>query len=255
MKKDAIHLSLATVLTLLALCWPARAQNQSTAAGHWEGSIELPNAKLEITVDLLAKDNNRKGMISIPSQGLSDFSLANVTVKGPDVSFEMPGIPGEPTFKGKLSEDGKVISGTLAQAGQSFPFRLERKGEAKTGPAWQEAYGPTPEKGVPGQGLEGMWQGALDIGGQTLRLVLKVTKAADGTFAATLDSPDQSAKDLQLDAVTLKDKSLHFEMKRIQAVYEGTLGKDGSEITGEWQQGAASLPLTFKRLAKKTEAK
>jgi hypothetical protein len=36
-------------------------------------------------------------------------------------------------------------------------------------------------------------------------------------------------------------------MDIIGAVYEGKLNGDGSEITGQWQQGGNSWPLDFKR--------
>jgi uncharacterized damage-inducible protein DinB len=111
------------------------------------------------------------------------------------------------------------------------------------------ASSPTPDKGVPGEGLEGVWSGALNAGGTNLRLVLKVSKASDGTLTAKLDSPDQGATDLPVDSVTLQNTSLRFEMKQIGGLYEGTMNQDGSEIVGQWQQGGLSLPLTFKRQA------
>ena len=59
-------------------------------------------------------------------------------------------------------------------------------------------------------GIEGNWLGTLDAGGVKLRLVLKVSKAPDGSLSAKLDSPDQGAKDLPIDTIAQKDKTISF---------------------------------------------
>jgi len=115
-----------------------------------------------------------------------------------------------------------------------------------------EAQTQTPNASAAAQNLEGTWEGALDVGAMKLRLALKVTKAADGAFAAKLDSLDQGANNLQVDAISLKDGAVHFEMKRLQVVFDGTLNKENSEIAGQFKQGEATYPLTLKRVAKPT---
>jgi len=102
------------------------------------------------------------------------------------------------------------------------------------------------------QSVEGAWEGTLDFGGAKLRLVLKVSKAADGSLTAKADSPDQGATDLPVDTISLKDGAVRFEMKQLLASYEGTLNKEASEIAGEFKQGGMSIPLTLKRMAKPT---
>ena len=67
--------------------------------------------------------------ITIPSQGLTDHALSDVVVKGAEVSFAIPGIPGDPRFAGRLTAEGTKISGTFTQGGQSFPFELDRAGD------------------------------------------------------------------------------------------------------------------------------
>jgi len=95
---------------------------------------------------------------------------------------------------------------------------------------------------------EEIWQGVLDTGQQKLRLVLRIAKTVDGKLTGKVDSPDQEGlKGLPISTMTLKDGALHFEMNLIGAVYDGRTSSDGKEIAGQWQQGGASLPLTFKR--------
>ncbi|MBS1787120.1 MAG: alpha/beta fold hydrolase [Acidobacteria bacterium] len=100
--------------------------------------------------------------------------------------------------------------------------------------------------------IEGNWEGTLNVGAVKLRLVLKVTKAADGSLTAKADSPDQGATDLAVDVVTFKDGALHFEMKRLMASYDGKFNPDSSQFTGEFKQGGGSFPLTLKRVTTPT---
>lgn len=101
------------------------------------------------------------------------------------------------------------------------------------------------------QNLEGIWQGAINANaGIQLRLVLKIKKAADGSFQGTLDSIDQSANDLPIDTINFKDGALHFEMKRIGATYDAKMSADGTQLDGQWKQGPTTFPLTFKRTEK-----
>jgi hypothetical protein len=75
----------------------------------------------------LAKAEDWSGRISIPAQGLKDFALTEVKVEGASVAFRMPGIPGDPAFKGSIQADGD-LRGTFTQGGQSFPFTLKKEG-------------------------------------------------------------------------------------------------------------------------------
>ena len=100
--------------------------------------------------------------------------------------------------------------------------------------------------------LGGLWEGSMDLGTVKLRLLLKVTTATDGTLTAKADSPDQGATDLPVDVITLKDGAVHFEMKRLLVTFDGTLNKEGSQIDGQFKQGAGSYALSLKRVARPT---
>jgi hypothetical protein len=106
--------------------------------------------------------------------------------------------------------------------------------------------------------LEGTWEGTLDASGTgqgQLRVVMHLTKAKDGSLTGTLDSPDQGATGIPIDAVTYKDPSFKLEIKAIGGLYEGNVNKAKSEIAGQWSQGGVSLPLTFKRVDEASSSK
>lgn len=104
---------------------PTGAAGENTGLeGHWEGAIEIPGQALEVDLDFLRDGEAWAGDISIPAQGAVDLPLVGIVVEGTAVSFAIQGIPGDPTFVGTLSEDGKSVSGDFTQSGQTFPFAL-----------------------------------------------------------------------------------------------------------------------------------
>ncbi len=103
------------------------------------------------------------------------------------------------------------------------------------------------------KGVEGLWQGTLAVSGIPLRLVAHITRKADGTLSATLDSPDQGAKGIAVAQTTFANGTLHLDIKAVQATFEGKLSTDGAEISGTFTQGGTPLPLTLKRTDKVQE--
>src|SRR5205823_670605 len=100
------------------------------------------------------------------------------------------------------------------------------------------------------QSIIGNWQGELDVGTAKLRLVLKLTQASTGQFAATLDSLDQpGSNDLPLEHVAYADRILSFDFNNpaAPARFEGVVSRDGTEINGHWRQSDQSRPLVFTR--------
>jgi hypothetical protein len=95
--------------------------------------------------------------------------------------------------------------------------------------------------------ITGGWQGTLPAGGANLRLVLHVSKAADGSLKANLDSLDQGVN-IPVNSVTYKDSRLCLSLEMIHGSYEDKISTDGNVISGTWTQGQP-FPLDFKRAA------
>jgi fermentation-respiration switch protein FrsA (DUF1100 family) len=96
------------------------------------------------------------------------------------------------------------------------------------------------------QDIAGDWQGTLNTGMSELRLVLHITKAADGTLTATLDSVDQGSNGIPVKSITLKDSKVNLDVAAVHGTYQGNLTPDAKTISGTWDQGKP-LPLDFKR--------
>jgi uncharacterized protein (TIGR03435 family) len=102
------------------------------------------------------------------------------------------------------------------------------------------------------QDLTGTWQGTLHPG-RDLRTVLKITKAADGSYKSDFYSIDQGGQPLPADKTTLDGGTVKLSLKMIGGTYEGKLSADGKTITGQWNQGGDPLPLVFERATAETE--
>jgi murein DD-endopeptidase len=95
--------------------------------------------------------------------------------------------------------------------------------------------------------LAGNWSGVLGSGASQLRLVLTLTRLTSGAYTAVLNSVDQGAV-LPVDALTLQDGAVSFEVRSIGGTYEGKLDASGTGINGIWKQGrVAPQDLAFKR--------
>lgn len=101
-------------------------------------------------------------------------------------------------------------------------------------------------------GLGGSWQGQLQVGAASLRLVLHLNEA-DGTLRATLDSPDQGGYGLKVETASFADSVLSLQMPAIGATFRGRLLPDG-RISGTFTQGQ-DFPLTLERANDRSEAR
>ncbi len=97
--------------------------------------------------------------------------------------------------------------------------------------------------------LEGTWLGTLKVTPTaSLRVVFNIERNPDGSFSGTLDSPDQGATGLPISRIAVEDNKITVEATATGGRYEGTLSADGSEMSGQWTQGGASLDLPMKRV-------
>lgn len=92
--------------------------------------------------------------------------------------------------------------------------------------------------------MDGVWTGKLNVGPQTLTLVLHVAHEASGNAVCSLDSPDQGAMNIPVKSDYCSADSISISLEQLGLSYQGRL--KGDEIVGTFTQGAA-FPLTLKR--------
>ncbi len=110
----------------------------------------------------------------------------------------------------------------------------------------------TKDKNVEGiKDIEGLWMGSLKVpNGIELRILFNISTKTDGSISATMDSLDQGAKGIPVEAATYKNGSLRLEVKSIKGVFEGILKADSKTIDGKWKQAGLDLPLVLNRIDK-----
>ena len=92
--------------------------------------------------------------------------------------------------------------------------------------------------------MEGVWMGKLNLGPQSLTIVLHVNCDAQGKVECTLDSPDQGAKGIAIETDYCSSDSISISLASLALSYQGKL--KGDEIVGTFTQGQP-FPLTLKR--------
>ena len=224
------------IRTLAAVLFCASlAMAQPNPAGHWQGKIQVPNREMPVTVDLARNASGAWiGSMTVATSTSVDVPLTGISVDDGTVKFSAA-LPERATFSGRFSADGAKLLGTASNAAGEAPFELARAGEANV-------KVPPPSTALPKE-FEGAWEGALEAGGKTVPIAMKLTAAPDGQASAILTA---EGKDVPASTVTVKDKLLDLELRAVSGTYHGTLGANG-EIAGEWTQRGNHMPLSFRR--------
>jgi len=210
---------------------------QDAPRGHWSGSVEVPGQSLAMEVDLDHVTNGWIGSVSIPAQNASGIPLDAISFTNGKCTFHIKSAPGDPTFVGTFSADGKTMTGELTQGPGKFPFKFARAGEprvevTKSSPPLAKEY-------------LGDWEGTLDAG-QALRLILKMSNDA-GEAKAVLVSVDQGGAEIPVSAIEQKNSKLTLALKAIDGQYQAEINKEGSELNGTWTQGGNDFPLKLRK--------
>lgn len=98
----------------------------------------------------------------------------------------------------------------------------------------------------PHDAFVGTWEGTLDVGGQSIRLIFDIQEE-DGALTGTTYSPDQSPIGIPISAVEVTEEEIVLEIAQIGGRFEGPLAEDQAALTGEFSQRGMRLPLTLKR--------
>jgi pimeloyl-ACP methyl ester carboxylesterase len=97
--------------------------------------------------------------------------------------------------------------------------------------------------GVP----QGTYSGTLQAGEAQLHLLLHLSKGANGSLRATLDSLEQGVFAIEANSVSFANFNLKLELTSVGAHFEGKVTPDQEIIHGSWSQGNVSIPLIFRR--------
>jgi pimeloyl-ACP methyl ester carboxylesterase len=95
--------------------------------------------------------------------------------------------------------------------------------------------------------IPGSWIGKVKAGAVELRVVFNLSVIGNDSIIATLDSPDQGAKNIKLGLVTLTEEAIKISAPALMGEYNGTI-KNDTLIEGTWKQAGNTMALNLAKL-------
>ena len=92
--------------------------------GKWEGTLETPGGKLRTVFNFANKGGSAIGTIDSPDQGTTGIPMNEISVANGSIKITVPLVKG--SYAGKLSQDGKVLTGEWSQGGATLPLVLTK---------------------------------------------------------------------------------------------------------------------------------
>ena len=215
-------------------------RTDSDLQGAWEGTLKAGNAELRLALRIAepAAGTFRAQMDSI-DQGVRNLPVTSMTYQKPAVQFVMTAING--AFEGSLNDRDDQMTGTWTQLGKKYPLTFQRaRANTQTAADAGLDYG----QGARNQ-VQGHWKGALEVNRAAVHLVFHIALLPDGSYSATMDSPDQGAVGIPATAAEFTYPNVRLEWKAIGGVFTGKL--ENGKLSGNWLKGNVSLPLNLER--------
>ena len=219
-------------------------QAAPSAAGRWEGTAQIPGRELKLIVDL--SDEAGKdwiGSIIIPGLGIKGAPLADLHVRGGDLTFAIKGAlgnerAGRAELKAHLTADNH-LAGDFTQGGNSAPFVLEKSGPAQVDP---------PLRNTPvSKDVEGEWKGDYEMMGYARHATLKFSNRGAEGAALEFVIVGKKVNNVPVSLVTQDENFLTVKSDEFGITFEGGFNKEAGEIKGTLTQGPLEAPLVLRR--------
>jgi RNA polymerase sigma factor (sigma-70 family) len=215
-------------------------RQDSDLQGQWEGALmdrsttyhlNLRIAEPSPGVFLAQMDSIDQGALNVP--------VTAITYQKPEVRFQIASIGCN--FVGKVNYADDRIVGT---------WKLPRsKGSLTFTRVQTSAAGATEAKKDYGDGssdqIQGHWKGKIPINGVTFHLGFNIALMPDGSYTATLDSPDQGVAGYAANSAECSYPNVKLAWKSDDASYFGKMNH--GKLSGTWTQGKVSVPLDFQK--------
>ena len=237
----SIFLRLASIILL---CPTLPCEAADTAAGRWEGSIQIPGSEFPVIVDLdQVAGQTWAGSVIIPGLGVKGAPLTDLSVGDSEISFTIKAAlaserTGPAKFKGRVTSPGQ-LTGDFLQAGNTAPCVLQ-----KTGPAQVEL--PRKSTSIRHE-FEGEWKGDYEMDGYPRHVALTLANHSPGGATAKLVIVGKRTNSVPVELVTEESGLLTIKSPEFGINYEGRFRKEASEINGTFTLGPFELPLVLRR--------
>ena len=229
---------------LLCLATAAVAHAATTAAGRWQGSVQIPGNEFEAIIDL-AQDAGGAwtGSMIAPGLNIKDAALSDIVATDSELAFTVQNALGAPPaaqakFKAHIDATG-AMSGDFLQAGNAAAFILKKIGPAQV---------VLPVHSTPvAKTIEGKWVGDYELGGYPRHVTLDLTNHAGAAATAEFVVVGKKTTRLPVNLIT-EENFLRIEANEIGIVYEGRFNAATGDIKGNLQQGPFEPTLVLHRV-------
>ncbi|HTZ99601.1 MAG TPA: M56 family metallopeptidase [Candidatus Aquilonibacter sp.] len=102
-------------------------------------------------------------------------------------------------------------------------------------------------------GIEGTWQGTLQVQQAQLRIVIKATGSGQDLKVVMYSIDQAGGQPIPASSASFEGSTFKFAIQLIDGTYEGKVSSDGNSISGTWKQGPLSLTLVLERATPETE--
>ena len=103
------------------------------------------------------------------------------------------------------------------------------------------------QKSIDKKSLQGSWLGKISVNTMEIRLIFNLKLNDKDSLMATMDSPDQGAKNIPLGRVILRNEQFTIQAPLLLGEYKGSVIND-STINGTWTQRGAGYEVNLKKL-------
>jgi RNA polymerase sigma factor (sigma-70 family) len=212
----------------------------SDLQGTWQGTLMVGKTALRLNVRIAEPSPGTfQAVMDSVDQGAKNLPINSLTYDKPKVHFVMTSINGD--FVGNVNATDDRITGTWKQMGTKLPLTFERvKTNAATAAAEQLDYGTGARSEI-----QGHWKGALSANGVALRIVFHIALMSDGSYTATMDSPDQGAFGIPATTAECNYPNVKLTWNAIGGVFTGKM--NNGKLSGKWSQAKLSFPLDLQK--------
>jgi hypothetical protein len=204
--------------------------------GFWRGSIQTGAQHIRADLKIAEPSAGKlRAEMDRLDWGAQHIPASSVTREGGTlkISFSLFG-----DFVGQLDANGAQLTGSWTNANKLSTASFNR-----VDPQAESAA----ENFIPANPMElqGHWQGILKLPDGQLHFVFHIGRLADGSYAATMDDPDQGTEHMMATSLQYTAPRVSIMWGGIGGVFNGSL-KNG-ELTGTWRQGGKVHRLTLTR--------
>ena len=103
---------------------------------------------------------------------------------------------------------------------------------------------------VENSALTGQWEGDIDLSGQLLNIVVKITES-DGDLSGTLDIPQQGAFGIPLGKIEVNGEEITISVPQLQGNVKFNGKIENDKIEGEFHQSGYNFPFKLDKVSEK----